>query len=475
VSDYILSILHTSDVTRVGFSLGLAGLTLGQALQNGNGGVTVPAMVWLTVALLFLGYGLFAPQEPLQGFFIKMSFPILMAGLLWQIIQLVIKMPGVSHQASFFSTLWLFKISVVGTGGLALLSLAPNNWISSRQRNLLVCLTLLAVWLLGIWVIKSSPNPKIDVFVFQQMSGEALLHGHNPYALVAPNIYGHTQYYGKELVGTNGNLTIGNPYPPLSIYFATLGYLAGGDIRYSYLLAIVLSGALIAFLQPGRDSKLAAFIFLFTPRVFYVVEQSWTEPVVILCLTATVYGAIHYPRWLPFLFGLLFSSKQYLLLLIPLTLLLIPPRSPWRNLVRIYGGMAGVAVAVTAPLALWNIPSFMWNVGAAQWYQVFRMDALSYPALYAHVFNQTPSQLIGFVALAIAFLPVWRFTPRTPMGFAAGMAWCLGIFFAFSKQAFCNYYFLVIGAICCTFAALPTSQSLQTENSFSEQSIKTLS
>jgi len=172
---------------------------------------------------------------------------------------------------------------------------------------------------------------------------------------------------------------------------------------------------------------------------------------------------------------LLFASKQYLLFLIPLTLLLIPPKSAWRNWVWTYGGMIGVAIAMTAPLALWNIPAFMWNVGEAQWYQIFRMDALSYLALYARVFNQIPSQLIGFVALAIAFLLVWLFTPRTPMGFAAGMAWCLGIFFAFSKQAFCNYYFLVIGAICCTLASLPTShQTLREENLFSEQPTKIL-
>ena len=474
-SDYILSILHNPDVTRVGFSLGLAGLTLGQALQDGNGGFTVPAIIWLTVSLICLAYALFTPQKSLQGFFIKISFPILLLGLLWQIFQLATKYPGVSHQASSLSTLWLFKLGVIVAGILAVLSLAPKDRISAARQNLLVCLTLLVIWLMGVWIIKSSPEPRIDVFVFQQMSGEALLHGSNPYTLTPPNIYGHMQYYGKELVGANGNLTIGNPYPPLSIYFATLGYLAGGDIRYSYLLAIVLSGVLIAFLQPGRESKLAAYIFLFTPRVFYLVEQSWTEPIVVLLLTATVYCAIHYPRWLPFILGLLFASKQYLLFLIPLTLLLIPPKSAWRNWVWTYGGMIGVAIAMTAPLALWNIPAFMWNVGEAQWYQIFRMDALSYLALYARVFNQIPSQLIGFVALAIAFLLVWLFTPRTPMGFAAGMAWCLGIFFAFSKQAFCNYYFLVIGAICCTLASLPTShQTLREENLFSEQPTKIL-
>lgn len=475
VPDYILPILHNPNFTRVGFSLGLAGLTLGQALQNGNGQFTVPAMFWLTGSLICLGYALFAPRKSLEGLFRKISFPILLGGLLWQIIQLATNYPGTSHQESSLSTIWLFKLGVIVAGILAFISLAPKDRISSTRQNLLVCLTLLIILLLGLWIIKSSPAPKIDVFVFQQMSGEALLQGHNPYTLTPPNIYGHMQYYGEKLV-KDGFLTIGNPYPPLSIFFATLGYVAGGDIRYSYLLAIVLSGAFIAFLQLGREAKLAAYIFLFTPRVFYLLELSWTEPIVVLFLTATIYCAIHHPRWLPFMLGLLFASKQYLLFLIPLTLLLIPPKSSWRNWVRIYGGMAMVAVVVTAPLALWNIPAFMWNVGEAQWHQVFRMDALSYLALYAHIFNQIPSQLIGFVALAIALLLVWRYIPRTPSGVVMGFAWCLVIFFAFNKQAFCNYYFLVIGAICCTLASLSTShQSSQEENPFSKQPVKVLS
>jgi hypothetical protein len=472
VPNHILPAPRKPDVTRAGFSLGLAALTLGQALQTGNGAFTVPAMLWLTGSLLCLGYTLFASQKPLVGFFLKVSLPILLLGLVWQIFQLVAALPEVVLSPTSTSTLWLFRVGVIVAGGLALISLAPNTWIPRVQRKVLVGLVLLTVWFLGVWVIRNSPAPFIDVFVFQQRSSRALLHGRNPYTLTPPNIYGHMQYYGAELV-KNGRMTIGNPYPPLSIYISTLGYLAGGDIRYSHLLAIVLSGAFIAFLQPRRESKLAAFIFLFTPRVFYVVEQSWTEPIVVLFLTATVYCAVHYPRWLPFIFGLLFASKQYLLFLIPLTFLLIPSGSVWRNWTRIYGGMAGVAAAVTAPLALWNIPAFLWNVGEAQWYQIFRMDALSFPALYARVFDQIPSQLIGFIALAIAFLPVWRFAPRTPTGFAISIAWCLEIFFAFNKQAFCNYYFLVIGAICCTLASLSTiHRDSRDENTFSEQQIK---
>jgi hypothetical protein len=212
-------------------------------------------------------------------------------------------------------------------------------------------------------------------------------------------------------------------------------------------------------MHPLQEARIAAYIFLFTPRVFYVTEQSWTEPIVILLLITTIYCAIHYPRYLPLTLGLLFASKQYLLFVAPLTLLLAPPNSHIRRWLTFYGGMTAVAIVMTLPLALWDISAFLWNVGGAQWYQVFRMDALSYPALYALAFDKEPSQLISFIALGIAFLPIWRLAPRTPAGFAAAVAWCLALFFSFSKQAFCNYYFLIIGAICCTLASLQANRN----------------
>jgi hypothetical protein len=43
--------------------------------------------------------------------------------------------------------------------------------------------------------------------------------------------------------------------------------------------------------------------------------------------------------------------------------------------------------------------------------------------------------------------------PRTAAGFAAGGALILLAFFAFNKQAFCNYYFVVVGALWCAVGA----------------------
>jgi len=60
------------------------------------------------------------------------------------------------------------------------------------------------------------------------------------------------------------------------------------------------------------------------------------------------------------------------------------------------------------------------------------------------------STLAAVVTLALS---LWR-APRTPAGFALSLGFILLAFFAFNKQAFCNYYFFVIGAMCCAVGAL---------------------
>lgn len=446
---------HGCSTARLG--LGVAALALGQALQNGNGGFTLPAILWLTVALTCIGVSLAVQYRALPVVFQKGLPIVLTLGVVWQIYQLLTTLPGIYLWSLQPSEFWRFQAGVLIAGCLALFSLAPENWLSPKWRNSLVGLTLITIFGLGVWVIHASPSPFIDTYVFNQTSSAALLHGQNPYELAPPNIYKNMGFYGAELV-KDGKMTIGNPYPPLSIYLSALGFVVGGDIRYSYLLAIVIAGALIAYLHPSREARLAAYILLFTPRVFFVVEQSWTEPLVLLCLVVTVFCAVHRPNLIPLALGLLLASKQYMLFMLPLTMLLIPPKAPWRVWARLYGWAGGLALAVTAPLALWNLSAFLWNVGWAQWYQVFRLDALSYVALYARAFGQQPSQFIAFIALLLALLFAWRYARRSPAGFVTALAWSLGVFFAFSKQAFCNYYFLIIGALCCAFAALPARE-----------------
>jgi hypothetical protein len=338
--------------------------------------------------------------------------------------------------------------------GLVVLSSVPRGGLPAAAAWPVVLALFLT---LGAWVIHRSPQPHIDVFVFQQESSRALLAGRNPYTITFPNIYGsaHNYVYGPALM-RGERLDFGFPYQPLSLFLALPGYLLAGDYRYAQLAAVGVSALLMVLMGRGdarRLSLLAMALFLFTPRGFLVLEMGWTEPFVVLGLAATVYCALHRPRWLPVALGLLFATKQYTVLIAPLTVLLLPRPLPWRAWGRLLLGAGLVAAAVSLPLIMLNVPAYIHSAVTLQFHQPFRRDALSFLAwVYGRWHVQLPDALaLAAVAPAIA-LALWR-SPRTPAGFAASVALAYYAFLAFNKQAFCNYYFFVIGALCCALAA----------------------
>jgi uncharacterized membrane protein len=96
----------------------------------------------------------------------------------------------------------------------------------------------------------------------------------------------------------------------------------------------------------------------------------------------------------------------------------------------------------------------------------FRWDALSYlVTLSLHDSKYTNFVWLAFVMLMPAFgLAMWK-ARRSPAGFAAAMALVYLVFIAFNKQAFCNYYFFVIGCLCCALATIPVTGGLDRPSS----------
>jgi hypothetical protein len=109
---------------------------------------------------------------------------------------------------------------------------------------------------------------------------------------------------------------------------------------------------------------------------------------------------------------------------------------------------------VTLPLALWEPTGFLRAVVELQFYQPFRPEALSYLGLLAGPGGQAPfgTGVAFAVAAVVMGLALWR-VARTPAGFALGVAALFLAFFVLNKQAFANYYFFVVGALCVAVAA----------------------
>lgn len=297
---------------------------------------------------------------------------------------------------------------------------------------------------LGLWVIAHSPEPFIDVWHFQQGAADALVEGTNPYRPIYDDIYdGTSPYYGPGIV-EDGRLTVGFPYPPLSLLLAAPGTLLAGDHRFAQLVALELGALLIVLTRPSGTTVAAALCVLFMPRTLLVVERGFTEPFGVLLLALIGFTSTRAPRLLSVAIGLLIAVKQYLLLGLPLAVLLLRRRSGGR--IRLAVGALVVAASVTLPLALRDIDAFLNSTVRFLASQPFRTDSMTFLVL-------APEQLaanatvIGFALLGLGLVLVVIRTPRSTAGFMAALAALLLLFFAFGKLGAMNYFFLIASAL----------------------------
>jgi hypothetical protein len=439
----------SGDRQGLGIALALAALALGHTVQIRIGIYTPDGFRWLIFALAAAFVGLALPAIPAVERRGRVMLGVLLGvGFAIEIAELLSARPAIYLlEPTDFQT-----VMPLGCALAALLAAAV--FLAPRRLLRFQIPALIAVhFLMGVWLIHRTPQPGIDVWVWNQDALQQFLHGIDPYLGPLKNIYRHSAYYGPGLV-RGGQVLVGLPYPPLSLFLALPGYLIAGDYRYSLLVAMSGAAVALAYARPGKLGALIACVYLFTPRVFFVLEQGWTEPFVVLFLALAVWAACRGSRLLPFALGGLFAVKQYGLLAAPFVPFLMP--RPWsaRQLVRIYGVSIGVAAAVTLPLALWHPEASYRSILLFQILQPFRADSLSVPAwLVANGHEPLTGWLSFGVVLPAAALAWWR-APRTPAGFAAAFGACLFVFFAFAKQAFCNYYFATFGVLCAAVAAV---------------------
>jgi len=421
-------------------------VALGGAMQVANGtGQHWAAVPLLTVALAYAAAAVFAP--PGGGLARYRGGPLrVLAGtaLATQFLLLFSTPPGMFRIAGvgsprFWMLLALAALLVAGT-------LPARAWLGRYHVPALI----LVYALLGAWTLRASPQPWIDVFMFQRDASQALLHLHNPYGLSFPDLYGNSRFYAPGLAA-NGTLTFSVPYPPLSLFAVVPGQLLG-DYRYALLAANAASAALMAYARPGRLGTWAAALFLFTPRAFFVLEQGWTEPLVVFTLVLTAFVALRRPGWLPWALGAFVAMKQYVFLAAGALVLLVPAPTPWKRVRDLAWRATAVATAVTLPLMLLDASAFVRSVLLAQVAQPLREDSLSYLGWLALHGVAHPPTWIAFALLVPVSALAARRLPRTPSGFCAMVGFVFFVFFAFGKQAFCNYYFFVAGALCAALA-----------------------
>ena len=421
--------------------------TLGQALVMHNDLQPPLAWFYFDLALVALGLATLLPVErlpPLARLDRLGEEPVLAAvavALILQVWQLTTRNLSWSIKAGSPVTDTL-ALAAIGCGALALLGLARGSPLGRARFPLLIA----AHAAVGLYVVSQTPNPWIDVYQLHELSIRDLLQGRSPYGRGTPNMYRGMLFYAPSLLSADGSMVkVGFPYPPLQLLLALPGQLIAGDYRVVQALAFTASGVLMALARPGRIASAAAALFLLTPRFFLTLEGSWTEPMVVLLLSLTLFCAVRAPRLLPWALGGFFAIKQYAVLLAPLVVFLLPAgERRHRDLERLLGRVLLLAAAVSLPFFLWSPQGFLDDVVLFQLRQPFRPDSLSYTALLFLRERVLLSPWAGFAAFAAALaLGAWR-SARDPAAFASCGALAFFAFFALGKQAFANYYIFVL-------------------------------
>ena len=303
------------------------------------------------------------------------------------------------------------------------------------------------------WMLVASPHPVVDVVDFERQAVRALLQGRNPYAdLHLANPYGHTRFFGPGFA-TDRTIEVGWVYPPLSLLLLAPAEALVHDARAALAVALVLSALLIDRMG-GRTARLAALLFVSSPRQLFVLEQGWTEPLLVACFALVLLLVRRSPAGTAVALGALLALKQVSVLFLPLTPLLVGELRPRRS-VALVAVALGVAALVVGPFLLRDPGAYLRSTVLFHAAQPFRDDSLNFAAFWAWARGgvapptSLPSLALAGGALLVA---LWRCRP-TPAGFAAGCGLVLLAMLAWFKQAHCNYYFLVIGLLLCSVAA----------------------
>ncbi len=300
----------------------------------------------------------------------------------------------------------------------------------------------------AVWVIRSDPSPRIDVWVSLQQASDGLRHGLDAYTMTWHDSPGVTDIFS---------------YLPWTLVLLAPGRWLLGDVRWALTAwTLVGVGCVLALGRWRRASAwAAATLLLLVPGTTTQVEQAWTEPLLFALLAAWALLVSRDRAWWAVVpLALALASKQHVAVLLPL--LVFWPAFGWRRT----AATAGAAAALVAP---WFVasPSAFWHdtVSTLVTFHPIRFADTLYLASMHELGHQPPLWLPALVVVAVlagAVLAVRR--PGTGLDqLLRCAALVLLVANLVNKQAFYNQFWLVGALVLLSVAAAPPPASLPGE------------
>ncbi len=419
-----------------------AATVLGFGIETSYGVATPMSMTALTISILAFALGVVTSGNSRLVVSTSSFFAAMAGCLAIQFVLLAMAFPPMVRHTAFDMSHYAGAICLASLlGGLILVTDGRSQKIAFWG----VVVTLIAT---ACWLLLAGGPPFIDVYVSTKFAVHYLFNGINPYAVDYPNIYSPAETianYGPGFAH-GSRLPYGYTYPPVMLFFTALGECFFRDFRIGHAAAVGAAAIFIAHMKSNRWSYVIAVLLLSSPSTFFILHQGWIEPLCLLLLAAASWCWFRAPRIFPFVLGLFFASKQYLILLFPLVFLLVPGPVKARPTILFLAKVIGSACIVSLPLALLNLPAFLHSTVMFHVRTGFRPDSMS----YAIWFPQTARPMASLLSFVLCFLVVivsLCFFRRSYKNFLVALIAALFVFFIFNKQAFANYYYLVTSSI----------------------------
>lgn len=422
------------------------------------------ALLW---AYAFLALGMFkryGTYAPIALVFLLASFACTTAALAWArrekggaqplpsraafaIVLALLLLVAWRKPAAFFTAsaaplldaahhVWLVVLAIL----IPIAHISPVRKNASFRRGVFLVAAVVAL-AFRIWLplAVSSSSLRVDTFTSNQESARNLLEGKNPYHTPLSDVEEGARHFGYTLRAYT--------YLPANLYFYTAAYWATGDVRYANVFAEA-AVLLILWLIAKRHweegaAELICLLFLYHPSSLFIIEQCFTEPLILLLMALFLLLRLWGRDSLACVaYGCLLSLKQYLLFFF-LQWFLIERR--WRLV--LLGMLAGALSA--APFLIADCASFLREGLLYGLHIPFRADSLTIFGFLRQTLGVLPppawSFLVGALFTAATWIAVQPLAKLRAYLFAVAIT-TFGTFL-FGSRAFGNYYYLVSGLL----------------------------
>lgn len=284
--------------------------------------------------------------------------------------------------------------------------------------------------LMQIFMVVSSPNPGIDLYYPLKEAPKMILRGENPYSAsfqavqnLEPNIFF---------------------YFPITIFVFLPINLILDDPRYTIIFANIVSAIILFKLanksKNGKLKYITPLIFLYHPFMSLIIEQAWTDFVVVSAFYCFIYFSVIKANKaiISVFLAAIIGIKQYYLLILPLAVIF---KKIHRNIIA--ASILLVLLSILPFLLLSQKEFINDTISYHLKFSTLRHDGLTLNSL---IYSELGFNIPRFLALTIIsafYLYFFKKGIKNLSAFILATTITMFAFFLINHQAYINYYIFV--------------------------------